>query len=87
MESTRANCRNLMQIITHLETVKQVFDGLACGLDCAMDDEEREIYAGAEGLLGTCIIKLKVLTGCPLNIINGLNPLSENNANSEFKPE
>jgi hypothetical protein len=59
------NSNEISGIITQLEDASLSFDGLGCALECAMIDDDLELYERAEWLLRKSIDKLKKLTGYP----------------------
>ncbi len=65
MEKNNLNSSEISGIITQLENVAQSFNGLGDGLECAMIDDDLEIYERAESLLRDSIGMLKKLNGYP----------------------
>ena len=59
MKMISVNCQELHKITTQLEEAKTAFDGLGCGLEAVMVDNELEIYGRAEELLFKSINMLK----------------------------
>ena len=65
MEKISVNGEELFGIITQLEDAKLLFNGLGDGLECALIDDELEMYEKAECILRNSINMLKKLTGYP----------------------
>jgi hypothetical protein len=65
MEKISLNSKEIFGIITHLEDAKQSFCGLGDALECAMIDDDIEMYGRAESLLRDSISMLKKLAGYP----------------------
>ena len=65
MENISVDGKELFGIITQLEDVKLSINGLGDGLECAMMDDDLEMYERAESLLRGSISMLKKLSGCP----------------------
>ena len=63
MKNISVNGKSLSGIITKLEDAKQSFNGLGDGLECAMIDDDLEMYERAECLLRESIYVLKELAG------------------------
>ena len=69
MEKISENGKELFGIITQLEDAKLSINGLGVGLECAMIDDDLEMYKRAECLLRDSISMLKKLTGYPQKAI------------------
>jgi hypothetical protein len=65
MKNISVNGKNLSGIIDQLEDAQLSFDGLGCGLECAMIDDDLEMYERAECLLRESIRMIKKLAGYP----------------------
>ena len=65
MKNISVNGKSLSGIIDQLEDAKLSFSGLGDGLECAMIDDDLEMYKRAESLLRDSIVMLKKLTGYP----------------------
>jgi hypothetical protein len=63
MKNISVNGKSLSGIIDQLEDAQLSFDGLGCGLECAMIDDDLEMYEKAESLLRNSISMLKELAG------------------------
>ena len=63
MKNISVNGKSLSEIIDQLEDAQLSFDGLGCGLECAMIDDDLEMYEKAESLLRNSISMLKELAG------------------------
>ena len=69
MENISVDGKELFGIITQLEDAKRSFTGLGDGLECAMMEDDLEMYERAELLLSNSIGLLKKLTGYPQKAI------------------
>ena len=69
MENISVDGKELFGIITQLEDAKLSINGLGDGLECAMIDDELEMYERTECLLRDSINMLKKLTGYPQKAI------------------
>lgn len=65
MKNISVNGKSLFGIIDQLEDAQLSFDGLGCGLECAMIDDELEMYEKTECILRDSISMLKELAGYP----------------------
>jgi len=63
MSKITFNSEDLSEIILQLEKAGETFCGLGDGLDCAMLDEDRDLFGEAEILFNQNIRALKNLTG------------------------
>ena len=63
MENISVDGKELFGIIIQLEDAMQSFTGLGDGLECAMIDDDLEIYQRAESLIRDSISMLKKITG------------------------
>ena len=63
MENISVDGKELSGIITQLEDAKLSINGLGDGLECAMIDDDLEIYERAESLIRDSISMLKKITG------------------------
>ena len=69
MEKISLTSNEICKIITQLENTKLSFNKLGDGLECAMIDDDLEIFARTESILSDSISLLKKLTGYPQKAI------------------